>query len=133
VVLAIGHFWFKLPIRGDLGLILALSGLFLITSLGIGLMASTIANTQQEAMLSVFMIFLPGIFLSGFFFPLEAMPKVLQWISYLYPLRYYLVIIRSLTLKDVGVQALQTNILALAIFGVAIMSFAAMRFHKRLD
>ncbi len=132
-VLAIGHFWFKLPIRGDLGLILALSGLFLMSSLGIGMLASTIANTQQEAMLSVFMIFLPGIFLSGFFFPLEAMPKVLQWISYLYPLRYYLVIIRSLTLKEVGAQALQQNILALAIFGVAIMTLAAMRFHKRLD
>ena len=132
-VLALGHFWFKLPIRGDLGLILALSGLFLVTSLGIGMLASTIANTQQEAMLSVFMIFLPGIFLSGFFFPLEAMPKVLQWISYIYPLRYYLVIIRSLTLKEVGVQALQQNILALVLFGIAIMTLAAMRFHKRLD
>jgi ABC-2 type transport system permease protein len=132
-VLAIGHFWFKLPIRGDLGLILALSGLFLITSLGIGMLASTIANTQQEAMLTVFMLFLPGIFLSGFFFPLEAMPKVLQWISAVYPLRYYLVIIRSLTLKDVGAQVLQQNILALVIFGVIIMSFAAMRFRKRLD
>jgi len=132
-VLAIGHFWFKLPIRGDLGLILALSGLFLITSLGIGMLASTIANTQQEAMLTVFMLFLPGIFLSGFFFPLEAMPKVLQWISYVYPLRYYLVIIRSLTLKNVGAQVLQQNILALVIFGVIIMTFAAMRFRKRLD
>jgi ABC-2 type transport system permease protein len=132
-VLAIGHFWFKLPIRGDLGLILALSGLFLITSLGIGMLASTIANTQQEAMLTVFMLFLPGIFLSGFFFPLEAMPKVLQWISAVYPLRYYLVIIRSLTLKNVGAQVLQQNILALVIFGVIIMTFAAMRFRKRLD
>jgi ABC-2 type transport system permease protein len=132
-VLAIGHFWFKLPIRGDLGLILALSGLFLMSSLGIGMLASTIANTQQEAMLSVFMIFLPGIFLSGFFFPLEAMPKVLQWISYLYPLRYYLVIIRALTLKDVGAQVLQPNILALVIFGIVIMTLAAMRFRKRLD
>lgn len=132
-VLAIGHFWFKLPIRGDLGLILVLSGLFLMSSLGIGLMASTIANTQQEAMLTVFMIFLPGIFLSGFFFPIEAMPKVLQWISYVYPLKYYLVIIRSLTLKDVGVKALQENIMALIIFGFTIMSLAALRFRKRLD
>jgi ABC-2 type transport system permease protein len=132
-VLAIGHYWFKLPIRGDLGLILALSGLFLMSSLGIGMLASTIANTQQEAMLSVFMIFLPGIFLSGFFFPLEAMPKVLQWISYLYPLRYFLVIIRALTLKDVGAQVLQPNILALVIFGIVIMTLAAMRFRKRLD
>jgi ABC-2 type transport system permease protein len=132
-VLTIGHFWFKLPVRGDLGLIMGLSGLFLLTSLGIGLLASTIANTQQEAMLSVFMIFLPSIFLSGFFFPIEAMPRVLQWISAIFPLRYYLVIIRSLTLKDVGVQALQEQILALAIFGFVIMSLAALRFRKRLD
>jgi ABC-2 type transport system permease protein len=132
-VLTIGHFWFKLPVRGDLGLILGLSSLFLLTSLGIGLLASTIANTQQEAMLSVFMIFLPSIFLSGFFFPIEAMPKVMQWISALFPLRYYLVIIRSLTLKSVGVQALQDNILALAIFGAVIMILAALRFRKRLD
>jgi len=132
-VLALGHFWFKMPVRGDLGLILGLSGLFLLTSLGIGLLASTIANTQQEAMLTVFMTFLPSIFLSGFFFPLEAMPKVLQWISYVLPLRYYLVIIRSLTLKDVGIQALQTNILALSIFGFVLMALAALRFRKRLD
>jgi ABC-2 type transport system permease protein len=132
-VLTIGHFWFKLPVRGDLGLILGLSGLFLLTSLGIGLLASTIANTQQEAMLSVFMIFLPSIFLSGFFFPIEAMPKALQVISAIFPLRYYLVIIRSLTLKDVGVRALQQNILPLVIFGFAIMSLAALRFRKRLD
>ena len=101
-MLGIGHWWFKVPVRGDLGLIMGLSALFLLTSLGIGLLASTIANTQQEAMLTVWMTLLPSIFLSGFFFPLEAMPKVLQWISYAIPLRYYLVIIRSLLLKGVG-------------------------------
>ena len=132
-ILAIGAFWFKLPIRGGLGLILLLSALFLVTSLGIGLLASTVANTQQEAMLSVFFTILPSIFLSGFFFPLEAMPKVLQWLSYLMPLRYYLVIIRSLLLKGVGAEMLKGEILALAIFGFAIMAVAAMRFRKRLD
>lgn len=132
-VLAIGHWWFHVPIRGDLGLILALSGLFLLTSLGIGLLASTFANTQQEAMLTVWMTLLPGIFLSGFFFPNEAMPKVLQWISYLMPLRYYLRIIRSLMLKDTGVAALQGEILALVIFGTVLMAAAALRFRKRLD
>ena len=95
-VLAIGHWWFKVPIRGSLLLIAAASFLFLLSSLGIGLLASTIANTQQEAMLTVWMLLLPSLFLAGFFFPLEAMPKVLQWISYIFPLRYYLVIIRSL-------------------------------------
>lgn len=132
-VLIIGAFWFKVPIRGDLGLILLLSGLFLISSLGIGLLVSTIANTQQEAMLTVFMTLLPSIFLSGFFFPLEAMPRFLQWVSYLTPLRFYLVIIRSLLLKGVGAQMLQQEILALAIFGLVIMTAAALRFRKRLD
>ncbi|HJW90846.1 MAG TPA: ABC transporter permease [Anaerolineales bacterium] len=132
-VLAIGSWWFKVPIRGDLGLILLVSGLFLMTSLGIGLLASTVANTQQEAMLTVWMTLLPSLFLSGFFFPIEAMPKVLQWISYLMPLRYYLVIIRALTLKGVGVAAIQEEVIALAIFGLAIMAAAALRFRKRLD
>jgi ABC-2 type transport system permease protein len=81
----------------------------------------------------VMMTMLPSIFLSGFFFPLEAMPKVLQWISYLIPLRYYLDIIRSLLLKGVGAEMLKGDILALTIFGVAIMTAAALRFRKRLD
>ncbi|HLF74953.1 MAG TPA: ABC transporter permease [Anaerolineales bacterium] len=132
-VLAVGHWWFGMPIRGDLGLILFLSIVFLITGLGIGLFASTIARTQQEAMLTVWMTLLPSIFLSGFFFPLEAMPRVLQWLSYLMPLRYYLVIIRSLLLKGVGLEMIQTEVLAMTAFAVAIMTAAALRFHKRLD
>jgi ABC-2 type transport system permease protein len=132
-VLAVGHWWFGMPIRGDLGLILILSVVFLATGLGIGLFASTIANTQQEAMLTVWMTLLPSIFLSGFFFPLEAMPKVLQWLSYLMPLRYYLVIIRSLLLKGVGLQMIQTDVIAMTLFAVGIMTAAALRFRKRLD
>ena len=104
-----------------------------MSSLGIGLFASTIANTQQEAMLTVMMYNLPSIFPSGFFFPLEAMPKVLQWISYAIPLRYYLVVIRSLMLKGVGLEAIQREVIALTIFGVVIMTAAALRFRKRLD
>jgi ABC-2 type transport system permease protein len=132
-VLIIGHWWFKVPIRGDLGLIFALSGLFLLSSLGIGLFASTIANTQQEAFITVMVTMLPSIFLSGFFFPIEAMPKFLQYVSAIVPLRYYLVIIRALLLKGVGVDALRTEILALALFAVFIMGAAALRFRKRLD
>ena len=132
-VLAIGHWWFGVPVRGSLLLIVALSGLFLLSSLGIGLLASTFANTQQEAMLVVWMTLLPALFLSGFFFPLEAMPKVLQWISFLLPLRYYLVIIRSLMLKDIGLAALQNEVIALAIFGLALMIAASLRVRKRLD
>ena len=132
-VLAIGHWWFGMPVRGDLSLILACSGLLVLSGLGIGLFASTIANTQQEAMLTVWMTLLPSIFLSGFFFPLEAMPQFLQWISYIIPLRYYLIIIRALLIKGVGVSAIWSEILPLAVFGVAIMAAASVRFRKRLD
>jgi drug efflux transport system permease protein len=132
-VLIIGHFWFKVPIRGDLGLLLALSGLFVISSLGIGLFASTVAHTQQEAMLTVMFTMLPSIFLSGFFFPIDAMPKFLQLVSSIVPLRYFLVIIRSLLLKGVGIAALQDEIIALIIFAVVIMGAASARFRKRLD
>lgn len=132
-VLAIGNWWFGMPIRGDLGLIIILSIVFLITGLGIGLFASTIANTQQEAMLTVWMTLLPSIFLSGFFFPLEAMPTFLRWLSYLMPLRYYLVIIRSLLLKGVSLDMIQTDVLAMSLFAVGIMTAAALRFRKRLD
>jgi ABC-2 type transport system permease protein len=132
-VLAVGHWWFGMPIRGDLGLILILSIVFLTTGLGIGLFASTIANTQQEAMLTVWMTLLPSIFLSGFFFPLEAMPVVLRWLSYLMPLRYYLVIIRSLLLKGVGLDMIQFDVIAMTLFAVGIMAAAALRFRKRLD
>jgi ABC-2 type transport system permease protein len=132
-VLAIGHYWFKVPIAGSLWLILGVSGLFLLTSLGIGLLASTFAGTQQEAMLIVWMTLLPALFLSGFFFPLEAMPRVLQWVSYLMPLRYYLAVIRALMLKGVGIEAIQTEVIALAVFGFGLMTLAALRFRKRLD
>jgi ABC-2 type transport system permease protein len=132
-VLLIGSWWFKVPVRGNLGLILAVSGLFLLSSLGIGLLASTIANTQQEAMLIVWLTLLPSLFLSGFFFPIEAMPVVLRWISLIFPLRYYLAVIRALMIKGVGLEMIQQEVIALSIFGVAIMAMAARRFRKRLD
>ncbi len=132
-VLVVGHWWFHVPIRGDLGLIFALSGLFLLSSLGIGLFASTIANNQQEAFITVMFTMLPSIFLSGFFFPIEAMPKFLQYVSAIIPLRYYLVIIRALLLKGVGAASLQPEILALTIFAITILGAASARFRKRLD
>jgi ABC-2 type transport system permease protein len=132
-VLIIGTLWFKVPVNGDLGLLLALSALFLVSTLGIGLLISTIARTQFEAMLLAFLIQLPAIFLSGFFFPLAAMPPFLQALSYLVPLRYFLIIVRSIVIKGVGLAAVLPEVIALAIFGVAVMGIAARRFHKRLD
>jgi ABC-2 type transport system permease protein len=132
-ILIIGTLWFKVPINGDLGLLLALSALFLVSTLGIGLLISTIARTQFEAMLLAFLIQLPAIFLSGFFFPLAAMPPFLQALSYLVPLRYFLIIVRSIVIKGVGLTAVLPEVIALAIFGVVVMCAAARRFHKRLD
>jgi len=132
-VLALGHWVFGVPIRGSLGLIILSSGLLLLSGLGIGLFASTIANTQQEAMLTVWMTLLPSIFLSGFFFPLEAMPAVLRWISYIIPLRYYLVILRAVMLKGSGMSAVWVECLALLAFGTLIFIAASLRFRKRLD
>ncbi len=132
-VLALGSWLFGVPIRSGLGLVMLTSGLFLLTGLGIGLLVSTVANTQQEATLISFTTLLPSIFLSGFFFPVEAMPRVLQWIAVVIPLKYYLTIIRSLLIKGVGVDSLYTEILALAIFGVSFILLAAMRLQKRLD
>ncbi len=132
-VLVIGHYWFGVPVRSNLFLVVGTAALLLLSSLGIGLFASTVANTQQEALLTVFMTILPSVFLSGFLFPLEAMPRVLQIISYAIPLRYYLVIVRSLLLKGVGFAALQSEIISLALFGIIIMTLAALRFRKRLD
>jgi len=132
-ILLIGHWWFGVPIRGSGGLIILTSGLFLMSSLGIGLFASTMANTQQEAMMTVMMFNLPMIFLSGFFFPIAAMPKFLQIVSYAIPLRYYLTIIRSLLIKGVGLAAIQSEVIALIMFGVVIMGAASLRFRKRLD
>jgi ABC-2 type transport system permease protein len=132
-ILVVGTLWFGVPIRGSLSLLLALTALFLVGSLGIGLFISTVARTQQEAMMLSWFTLLPTVFLSGFFFPLAAMPPVLQVISYVIPLRYYLIIIRSVLLKGVGAGSLIPEIVALAIFGAVVMAAAALRFRKRLD
>jgi len=132
-VLAIGVFWFGVPIRGSLGLLLGLSALFLLTSLGIGIFISSVANTQQEAMLLAFLTMFPSIFLGGFFFPIEAMPSWLQAVTYVIPLRYMLVIVRGIILKGVGLEVLTGQVVALIAFGVVIMGFAATRFRKRLE
>jgi len=132
-VLVIGILLFRVPINGNLLFLLGTSALFLVTTLGIGLFISTIANTQQEAMLSSLFTILPSIFVSGFFFPLAAMPTWLQAVSYFIPLRYFLIISRGIVLKGVGPEALWPEIIALFIFAFTIMGAAALRFRKSLD
>jgi len=132
-ILVIGILWFHVPMRGSIGLLLGQSALFVITTLSIGLFASTVARTQQEAMLTTFMTLLPTIYLSGFLFPLAAMPPFLQWISTVIPLRYFLIIVRGIVLKGVGLELLIPETVALVILGLVLMAIASARFRKRLD
>lgn len=131
-VLAVGTYWFKVPISGNVLLLLALCCLFMVSSLGIGLLISSVASTQREAMFLAFLMMLPTIFLSGFMFPLASMPEVLQWLSYVIPLTYFLVIDRGIVLKGNGLDILWPQVLALSIFGTVILILAASRFRKTL-
>ncbi len=132
-ILTIGVLLFGVPISGSIPLLLATAALFLVTPLGIGLLISTVAKSQQEAIIVSLFFLLPNIFLSGFFFAVAAMPGWLQAITYLFPLRYFLTIVRGIVLKGTGVVELWPEILALVIYGTAVMALAARRFRKRLD
>lgn len=132
LVLAVAIFWFQVPMRGSVGLLLALTLVYLLTTLGLGLFMSTISSTQQQAMMTTTFFFLmPMIYLSGFIFPIENMPAVIQWFTYLIPLRYFLVILRSIFLKGVGLETLWPQALALAAWGLAILALAVARSTKR--
>jgi ABC-2 type transport system permease protein len=132
-ILFIGVWWFGVPIHGSVVLLLELSAVFLLSSLGLGILISTVSKTQQESMMLTFFILLPSIFLSGYFFPIDAMPPFLQMVSKVVPLTYVLVIVRSIILKGVGFQALAGEVAALAVFGAVVMLLAATRFRKRLE
>ena len=132
-VLVVGTLLFHVPMSGNLGLLLLMSALFLATGLGIGLFISTVAKTQQEAQMLGALIQLPSFFLAGFFFPIAAMPPFLQALSYLVPLRYFLVIVRAIMLKGAGLEAFTSNMLALVVFCLVITVLAVRRFRKRLD
>jgi len=132
-VLVIGVLLFGVPINGSLALLLGLSALFLVTALGIGIFISSVAKSQQEALLMTFATVLPTIFLSGFFFPFDAMPEWLQFISHIIPARYALKIVRGIMLKGVGVEVLYEQIMAVVIFSGIIITLAATTFKKKLD
>lgn len=132
-ILFIGVWWFDVPIHGSVSLLLGLSSIFLLTSLGLGILISTVAKTQQEAMMLTYFIMLPSIFLSGYFFPVEAMPVVLQMVSRAIPLTYILIIVRAIILKGVGFEVLQGDVMALTAFGAVVVVLAATRFRKRLE
>jgi ABC-2 type transport system permease protein len=133
IVIAVAVGWFEVPLRGSLVLLLGSCMVYLMTTLGLGLLVSTISNTQQQAMMTASFFFLiPMIFLSGFIFPIENMPYVIQQVTYLIPLRYFLVMLRGIFLKGVGLDVLWPQLLALAAWGIAILTLATLRSTKRL-
>jgi ABC-2 type transport system permease protein len=134
LVLLVASIVFRVPIRGSIPLLFGLTALFLLTTLGLGLLISTLSKTQQQAMVTAFFFFMvPMIFLSGFIFPIENMPLPIQYLTYLLPLRYYFSIVRGLFLKGVGLAELWDEALILLGFGVVIFLASALRFRKRLD
>jgi ABC-2 type transport system permease protein len=130
IIIVVGVYWFGVPMRGSLALLLLAMTLYLMSTLGAGLLISTICNTQQQAMMTTILFINPVMMLSGFIFPIANMPTVIQWITYLNPLRYILVIIRGIFLKGVGLDVLWTQYLALFLLGSAALFIATRRFHK---
>lgn len=134
VSLFIAHHWFLVPLQGSLVLLFALSSLFVLNTLGLGLFVSTISKTQQQAMMTAqFFIFMPFIYLSGFTFPVENMPRVVQYITYIIPLRYFITIIRGIFLKGNGIAELWQPALALFGLGALVFSLSILRFRRRLS
>lgn len=131
LILNIAVLWFDIPIKGSIVLLLALSGLFIMTTLGLGILVSTVSRTQQQAMVTAqFFVFFPFIFLSGFTFPIDNMPWIIQQVTYLIPLRYFLEIIRGIILKGAGLDILWQQALSLVGFGMLILTVSIFRFRK---
>ncbi len=131
-VLLIGMFWFRVPINGSVALLLGLAIIYLFNTLGMGILISTISRTQQQSMMTTLFLIIPWIILSGFIFPIENMPRIIQAMTYLIPLRYFLIIIRGIVLKGVGLSVLWPQVLAMTILGTATVWLSITRFHKRL-
>ena len=124
---------FRIPLRGSFLLLLFSAVLYLMTSLGAGLFFSTLAQTQQQALMGSFFFTTPAFMMSGFAFPIRNMPQPVQYLTYLDPIRYFIEIVRGIFLKGVGVSVLWPQLLCLAVFGVTVLGLSALRFHKKLD
>jgi ABC-2 type transport system permease protein len=133
LIMAVGTFLFGVPLRGSLLLLFSLVGLYLLPTLGLGLLISTAARTQQQAQLMTMPIMLPSMLLSGVFFPTSSLPVFLQAIGNLLPLTYFVIILRSIVIKGVGLNMIMPQVIALTIFAILLLGLAARRFQKTLD
>ena len=134
IVLTAMRFIFAIPVKGDIIFLFVSASFYIFSTLGLGLFVSTISKTQQQAMmLAIFVVLMPMIFLSGFAFPIENMPKIIQYISYVIPLRYFIDIIRGVVTKGLGFADLWLEAVILFLMGVFILSLSSVRFHKKMD
>jgi ABC-2 type transport system permease protein len=129
----LGSLWFEVPFRGNVFVLLLGSTLFLSSALGVGLLISTVSQTQQQAFAISFFYITPAIMLSGFGYPITSMPTALQWFTNLDPLRFFLVVLRGTFIKGVGLDVLWPQMIAMAILGAGTLTLATLRFHKTLD
>ncbi len=133
LVVTVGLVWFRIPFVGNPLVLLLGTTLFLLCTLAIGLLISTICSTQQQAFSTNFFILSPFFILSGFAFPISSMPQVLQWFTYANPLRYYLVVIRGVLLKGVGISVLWPEFVAMAVLALILLTLSILRFRKTLE
>jgi len=133
LIASVGTLWFRVPLRGGIGVLALGTVLFLICMLGVGLFISTVSATQQQAMVTGFFFIMPAIIFSGFGSPISSMPEFLQYLTYLDPLRYYQVVLRSVYLKGVGLEVLWPQMVAMALFGAALLGVSVLRFQKSLE
>ena len=134
LVSAVAIWGFKVRLAGSFPLLLGLTMLFVLSTLGLGLLVSTVVRNQQQAMMgAAFVLMIPMIYLSGLLFPIENMPRAIQYVTYAIPVRYYAEILRGIFLRGSGMDVLWPQALVLLVMGVAIMTVAALRFRKRLD
>jgi ABC-2 type transport system permease protein len=133
LVTTVGVLWFQVPFVGNPLIMLLGTSLFLLAALGLGLLLSTFSRTQQQAFALNFFLVNPLFILSGFAFPIAAMPRFLQWLTLLNPLRYFLVVIRAVFLKGVGMDVLWPPLAAMTLLGVGMLTISVLRFRKSLD
>lgn len=132
LVTLVGIYWFEVPFRGSLGVLFLGTLFFLFNSVGLGLLISTVSATQQQAMMAGTFFFTPAILLSGLVFPLRNMPEAVQYLTYLNPLRYFIIIIQDVFLKGVGLTVLWPQMLGLGLLGLALLTFSVLRSQRHL-
>jgi ABC-2 type transport system permease protein len=133
LIFLVGTLWFRIPFRGNILLLAFSAVLYLINALSIGILISTISRTQQQALMTIFFYFMPSMLFSGFVFPIYNIPLLMRWIAYINPLAYFLVILRGVFLKGVGITVLWPQLLFLALAGPILLGISVKRFHKKLD